>query len=292
MFDQDVKPLLQQRCQTCHITGSIGPAFLGSGGVDGFYDSIAGYTSATACVNQEHCLITFADSSILSTKGVHSGGTEGWWQGTELDKVKAWLVQEVVERNITVPPDPCIGDPSRPECVGGMTGPTKPKTAEEALIRFGKCMTLDNWTRAATPPADPGGPGYDDGTLTNIQNIALANSQDGRCYNCHMVTDLGCAGGACLDSDTTKTFIAHQASPSILKLVLPVAGADGFADLIPANRYVDKGNEGGGIGSQSNHPRFELTVECTDALSNFVDETMARYHDYSDPCDDPPPPAP
>src|SRR6185295_17653435 len=57
MFDQDVQPLMGQRCQSCHLQGGIGPNFLGTGSAT-FYSTIENYTSVTACVNNEKCLIT------------------------------------------------------------------------------------------------------------------------------------------------------------------------------------------------------------------------------------------
>jgi hypothetical protein len=83
MFNRTVKPLMEARCVTCHGTNlsSVDPDFMGSGPED-YYDTLQSYTSATACPDGP-CLITFPESSILVTKGVHTGGTIYWWTPSE-----------------------------------------------------------------------------------------------------------------------------------------------------------------------------------------------------------------
>ena len=136
------------------------------------------------------------------------------------------------------------------------------------------------------------GPGNDDAEQRYSYSIAWANTEDGFCNGCHSIaSDEGfCPGGACLMLDAWGTFDSHRRSPSVLKLVVPVAGTDGQVDLIGANRYIQKGYEGGGGGG---HPSFELRAECSTALRSFVQATLDRYHDYPSTCtpaEMPPPP--
>jgi hypothetical protein len=280
MFNRTVAPLMQARCQTCHGSNlsAVDPDFLGAS-TDEFYDTIAAYTSSTACPDGP-CLITFPESSILVTKGVHTGGTIYWWTPSEQTTVETWLAYEVERRDLTPPEDPCIEDPTLPECgPGGVSN--RPRTVPEAFVRFAACMSYDEWLL---------GPGNDDAEDRYDLAIAWSNTNGGLCNGCHNVaSDEGyCPGGSCLFPDSWMTFDAHRLSPSILKIVLPVQTAEGV-DLLPADRYIEKGYEGGG----TDHPSFELKAEVTAALHTFIDATLVRYHDYTQACvpaQQPPPP--
>jgi hypothetical protein len=272
LFTRTVQPVMTMRCASCHGTNPspVDPDFMGNS-PSAYYSTIETYESTTACPYGP-CLINPADVSILTTKGVHSGGALGWWTADEMTAVRQWLAAEVVERGLNPTEDPCLTDPTLPECSNGGTG--RPTTVSQAMARFAACMDYDLWLA---------GPGNADEVERYTYSISWANTEDGMCHSCHGVaSDAGfCPGGACLMTEAWDTFDSHRKSPSILKMVVPVAGSDGKVDLINANRYVQKGYEGGG---GSGHPSFELRAECSTALRGYVQATLDKYHVYDVAC--------
>lgn len=136
----------------------------------------------------------------------------------------------------------------------------KPLSIDQALTRFGACMERDKWDALGMPDVAYQG-----------SNSAAGG---GRCYSCHYTG----TGGAYLSNDEDAFFEMNRKRPYILKLVLGTVNEAGqFDDLVPALRFRERGDE-------SMHPKYILTDEREQALITFVEETLARYHDYTDSC--------
>jgi len=139
---------------------------------------------------------------------------------------------------------------------GGPTTGFQPRSLAEALTRFGACMQRTTWDAT-----------YGQGT------------DQGQCMGCHTTG----TGGAFLSQSSGDTFEMNRVSPYILKLVLSTTNSDGtFKDLVPGRRWELKGGEG-----DAGHPSFLMTQDRIDATNSFVDQTLVRFHDYSDACQQP-----
>jgi hypothetical protein len=270
MFDQNVAPIMTARCASCHANAAVaGPDYLGTTGVTGYYAAITTYAPTGG--GPGGFLTASPENSLLILKGEHTGPAfcspaEAAGNGsgkncsptTELDTVTAWILKEASERGTMMMPPP--------------TTSNQPRTVAEALTRFGACMDRTVW----------------DGTYgqSNQTMVAYQNTTLGRCYACH---SSGTAGSY-LSAVSGDTFDNNRSSPDVLKLVSPTANPDGtYKDLIPANRWRDKGTDPG-------HPQFILTTSRLDALqgpNGFITQTLTRFHNYTDPCAAPPatPPA-
>lgn len=140
------------------------------------------------------------------------------------------------------------------------TEPFKPMSLQQGFARFGACMELS--TFESTGMAD-----------VSFQ-AAQSAAGGGRCFSCH---ETG-TGGAMLSIDPATFFEENRKMPFVMKLVGGVVDGNGsFSDLTPAWRFRDKGMD-------PNHPEFILTDDRELALKDFVELTMARYHQYDLDC--------
>jgi len=184
------------------------------------------------------------EDSLLLIKGEHAGPA---FASSEAQVITQWLVAEAQERGLAGP--------------GGPTGTFAPRTLTEALTRFGARM--QRTTFDATYGA------------SNATQAARQGSEQGQCMACHTAG----TGGAFLSASSGDTFEMHKLRPYMLKLVLSQHNEDGsFKDLVPAKRHEKRGAEGGA------HPAYQMTAERVQAIDSFVDQTLARFHDYSIDC--------
>lgn len=138
--------------------------------------------------------------------------------------------------------------------------PYRPISLQQGLQRFGECMEYSTFETTGMPDVS--------------WQSAQSEAGGGRCYSCH---ETGTAG-AMLSIDPMLFFGENQKMPFVMKLVGGVVDENGaFADLVPAWRFRDKGMD-------PNHPEFILTSERELALKEFVDQTLARYHQYDMAC--------
>lgn len=192
------------------------------------------------------------DDSLLLLKGEHTGPA---FTAQEAQTVTAWLLKEADERGL-VPAEP---NPELPPA------DYTPKTVTDALERFGNCMLRADWDATYG--------------LSEDTQVAYQNTTEGRCYACHATG----TAGAFLSQSPGDTFDQSTVRPYVLKLVLPTANEDGsFRALVPAYRFRDKGGDQG-------HPSYQLTAERSDAINAFVNTTLLRFSDFTQPC---PPPSP
>jgi hypothetical protein len=145
MFDQVVVPLLQTKCQSCHVgpTESATNMFLGPDGLSSFYPTLIADRAVNGGFNPE--------AATLLLKGAHDGPA---WTASEADKIAKWLSAELAARGPELPPD---------------TDPTAPnnRSARGASMAFVACMKEADYTQLAA------------------YQIANMNTDRGRCYSCH-----------------------------------------------------------------------------------------------------------
>jgi hypothetical protein len=180
--------------------------------------------------------ITVPDNSLLLLKGEHTGPA---WTSAQADAVTQWLDLEAAERGLT---SSTVGEDA------GAPPPTL--TLQDALSQFAACMSLSDWNNVG------------------MDGVADQGTTEGPCRSCHQTG----TGGAFLSEDSTQSFEQNRQMPYILKLVLGTVSADGsFADLVPANRFVEKGGEGG------LHPKYIMTPERQIAISLFFEATYDKW---------------
>lgn len=181
--------------------------------------------------------ITAPANSMLLLKGAHTGPA---WTPSQAEVVTQWLDLEAEERGL----DTGTGT--------GGGGPVDPpgQTLEEALQGFAACMSTTDWE------------------ATGMDTVPNQNTTAGPCKSCHQTG----TGGAFLSGDPSETFQNTHQMPYILKLVLGTVNPDGsFKDLVPANRFIDKGSEGG------QHPKFLMTPERALAIQAFFGTTYDKW---------------
>jgi hypothetical protein len=124
MFDQVVVPLLQAKCQSCHVgpTVSATNMFLGPDGVSSFY---------TTLINDRAVNGGFSpDAATLLLKGAHDGPA---WTTPEAEKIATWLRAELAARGPQLP-DPGVGTPNN-------------ASARGASMAFVACMKEADFTQ-------------------------------------------------------------------------------------------------------------------------------------------------
>ncbi len=142
-----------------------------------------------------------------------------------------------------------------------------PLLLQQALAEFGECMDLEIWMRTGV---------YTLSEVETDQNIA--------CTSCHYDS----TGGISLRTDDAVfTFDAHTQMPGVMRLVTGTVDERGnFLDLVPANRYVEKGvasclaDEGIVC-----HPSYVLPINVQESVTSFVNTTLERWS--TDKCDAP-----
>lgn len=131
IFDNDVAPLLQTMCASCHVDVASAPGnalkFLGPEGTEmtDYYNLVVGYPSVTGGFEP--------GLASIVTKGAHEGS--GWWTPDQEATIEGWLEAEKAER----------ADGS-----GGGGGDEDPVDADsrQLLAQWSGCMTIANWDAA------------------------------------------------------------------------------------------------------------------------------------------------
>jgi hypothetical protein len=124
MFDQVVVPLLQAKCQSCHVGPTDDPTnmFLGPDGLSSFYPTMIADRAINGGFNPE--------AATILLKGVHDGPA---WTPSEAEKIAAWLSAELAARGPELPTDV---DPTNPN-----------RSARGASMSFVACMTQADYTQ-------------------------------------------------------------------------------------------------------------------------------------------------
>lgn len=251
MFDSKVAPLLTAKCAMCHVgpETSATDMFLGPNGVSSYYTTLTNDRAVNGNFN--------AAAATILLKGPHEGPS---WTTSEAATITAWLNQELKERGgAPVDPGP------------GVNPNTTPRGAEMAFVG---CM---NAPASLTDYITTG---------TQAYQIALLNTQQGRCYSCHSP---GGAGGQWLGIANNKAaqdlmygkwqqevfftgvFQAQLQGDNTYKI--------GAAETKICNKGKEKQN------SLGTHPTFDCTQNNSLGLNNlkaFVAKVQARV-DAKDP---------
>ncbi len=153
------------------------------------------------------------------------------------DAITAWLKSEAAARKLSA--DPGI-----------------PKNLRAAFKAFGQCMDYKEWTAKG---------------LDKIANVTTENNQ-GACNSCH---NKG-LGSMWWSGDPGETFLKLREFPYVQRLVIGRVKEDGtFDDIEPSNRILDKGNEAQQQ-QANNHPRFSLPSELSNALRDYITQTLYK----------------
>lgn len=185
-------------------------------------------------------LIVAPANSQLLLHGPHTG------PGLTPDQQSAiedWLLLEVEERGLENP-DP--GDPTQ-------------LTLDQALAEFGACMDIAIWEATG---------------MNKLPEQQTAG--EGPCLGCHSNGE----GGTWLSLNVDETFAKHQKFPYIKRLVTGTVDEQtgAFKDLIPANRYIEKGSTPCADNDPTCHPMYILTPTNQDAVTSFVQQTLDKWH--------------
>lgn len=128
--------------------------------------------------------------------------------------------------------------------------PPSPTGAAE-IAKFGKCMQAADWTSSG---------------MADLQNQTTAG-YGGECYSCHATGMFG----TFLSKLPTNNLTMWKTSPWVEKYATASVKPDGsFADIIPTNRFRDRGVEAG-------HPPYQLTAARQTALDTFFMLTYTHY---------------
>ncbi len=215
-----------------------------------------GFDAATSYANIEtfEGLIAYPTNSKILLKGEHTGPA---LTPTQAKLVQQWLQLEADERGLKAPKPPDMPKPTDPPAV----------SADEALGQFGKCMS------------------YDDFMTTKAYELAFQQTTGwGPCRGCH---NSGWAG-AFIDDDSKLMFQQNQHKPFILKLAAFTTQNGAFKDIVPANRFRDKGSEPctySGDQKDLCHPKYVLVPEVQDGLDAFFKATYDRWKKTAGKCD-------
>lgn len=144
----------------------------------------------------------------------------------------AWLTQETVERtNLPQPPPPT-------------------DQVQLQLAAFGNCMSQTD---------------FDSTGMNDLQNQTTVGNA-GSCYSCHST---GMYVYLSTDSNANEQHL--QRTPWLLKFAQASTNPDGtFLDIVPANRFRDRGSETG-------HPQYTLSDARLSALTNFFMLTYNKW---------------
>ena len=251
MFDGTVAPLLTAKCSSCHVgpETSATNMFLGPDGVSSYYKTLANDRAVNGNFN--------AAAAMILLKGPHEGPA---WSSTEVSTITSWLNQELKERG-GAPVDPGPG-----------TNPnTTPRGAEMAFVG---CM---NAPASMTDYITTG---------TQAYQIALLNTQQGRCYSCHSP---GGAGGQWLgiaNNKATQDLMYGKWEQEVFFTGVFQAQIQpdntykiGAAETKICNKGKEKAN------SLGTHPPFDCAQNNSTGLNNlkaFVAKVQARV-DAKDP---------
>jgi mono/diheme cytochrome c family protein len=236
MFDSTVAPLLTAKCASCHVGPETSSTnmFLGPDGVSSYYTTL----TADRAVNGN---FQAAAASIL-TKGAHESLV--WWSSSEATTITAWLNQELKERG-GAPVDPGPG-----------TNPNiTPRGAEMAFVG---CMNAAAAKTAYTA------------TGTQAYQIALLQTQQGRCYSCHSP---GGAGGQWLgiaNNATAQTLMYGKWQQEVFftgVFQAQIQGDNTYKIAAADTKICNKGKEK--ANSLGTHPTFDCTQNNSTGLNNL-----------------------
>jgi hypothetical protein len=252
MFDSTVAPLLTAKCSMCHIgpETSATNMFLGPDGVSSYYTTLTNDRAVNGNFNP-------AAAQIL-LKGPHEGPA---WTTSEAATITGWLNQELKERG---------GPPVDPG--PGVNLNTTPRGAEMAFVG---CM---NAPASLTDYVAAGSQAY---------QIALLNTQQGRCYSCHSP---GGAGGQWLgiaNNKAAQDLMYGKWQQEVFftgVFQAQLQQADNTYKIAAAETKIcNKGKEK--ANSLGTHPAFDCTQNNSTGLNNlkaFVAKVQARV-DAKDP---------
>ena len=270
-FNENVQPILTQHCASCHSNTNEfnAPRFLGES-PEQYYDKLVANTMFVSCD---------VENSILLLKGADPNHAGVSLPGSGKPLVEEWLDLEAIARfggvcnNTTPPPEDPDAPPPDPEAP-----PPDPQeapiTGQKAMQQFGDCMTLSDWIDT----------GMD---LVANQNSNYNDQNDVKCYSCHdtklnSVTQKWVATGGNhmpnpnagnADEQVMHAFEAMRYMYDSFNLVRWTVNPDdgSFTDLVPSQRWRDKGVEGG------SHPSYTLEQEYQDAYTAFFQRTYDRW---------------
>jgi mono/diheme cytochrome c family protein len=179
-----------------------------------------------------------ADSRMVNNSPPNSELiTQGKHEGPALTPdqaaaIQTWLTMENTERgNLPAAPPPA-------------------NLTQRALTTFGACMSLTDWNSTG---------------MNDIQNQDTAGNA-GQCSSCH---ETGMY--VYLSGNATNNFTHMYQMPWLMKFAIASTNADGsFADIVPAWRIRDRGQEAG-------HPAYTLTTARLTALTNMFNLTYTKY---------------
>jgi mono/diheme cytochrome c family protein len=243
MFDNDISPILEQKCASCHTGApeSTPTKFLGATGKADNY----------AKVTFDDGVIGGWDPALaaLLTKGEHAGGAGPAWGANAAAKIEAWMVQEALDRNITIdPPVPPV--PPGPPVYD----------ARQALAKFAACMAYADWTSSQV--------------YTWSQKRARGANGDDACADCH--TDG--AGGGSMPNDENRMFNLNRTELFIKHFfaVKPLDLGDlskGYEVVINEVKLKDKATRQG-----DGHPDYTYNANdvYVQRLTDFYTKTKAR----------------
>ena len=159
-------------------------------------------------------------------------------------------------------PDPTLPDDEEP------VNKETPLLLQQALAEFGECMDLEIWMR------------------TGMWQMPVVETEDNEeCQACHQEKDG--AGAVRLDgTDQVGTFDDHAQMPTVMRLVTGTVDERGnFLDLVPSNRYIEKGLDSCIEDVTACHPDYELPPDMLTAVQEFVSITLERWKNKT--CDTP-----
>ncbi|MFO0762754.1 MAG: hypothetical protein U0359_40330 [Byssovorax sp.] len=192
-------------------------------------------------MDQHGGLIVAPENSLLILHGAHTGPA---LTAVQKSDVTEWLSLEVTERGLS--------SSSSSSSSGGMPA----VTLQEALAAYGACMDIDDWK------------------VNNLDKLMNAQTDAGPCVGCHSAGE----GGNFLSANTQETFDKNTKFPFIKRQITGTVDDQGnFADLIPSNRWIEKGQ----APCQPNtncHPKYNLPPQLKDGINNFVQKTLDKWH--------------
>jgi len=140
---------------------------------------------------------------------------------------------------------------------GDAIGP--PQTLASALDDFGSCMSIEVFVET--------------GVYKLFKNLAIVGNQEQACGSCHASGE----GGAVISEDVEAAFIGSSTFPGVMRFVTGTVDEQGnFKDLVPSNRFIDKGADECYPGELC-HPPYDLPTDMQRAILTFTEESLARW---------------
>lgn len=260
-YVEQVHGAMEKECASCHATGtSAAPIFMVFGDAAATYQKLATYQPITG-----GAFVTAPQNSTLLLYGsqVHTG--PGMSPALQ-DLTEQWLTMEAEALGGGGGGEGGAGSTGQGGEGGGGTPVNPPKTLDTALKEFGACMSYADWE------------------ATGMSKLPLAQVKGGeQCVACHSNGQ----NGTYLNADPKLTFENSRKFPYIMRLVTgTVDDTLQFADLVPSNRFIEKGGEPCIV--EPCHPKYDLPEALVQAVTDFVGITLDKWH--AGTCDEEPPP--